>query len=107
MKHQQKLELQKMEFHNKQLEKEKDELKKLRNNHCHFSDNSKEHTSSRYHSNNYPEPEEARKARHEHVCNVMNCGKIIPKGSFYYRRSFGQMWTIKVCSIKCFCEGLP
>ena len=103
----QKLSKQKEVFHNEQIKKESETLKELARKHCHFSDNSKDGVTSMYHSRNYPNADEARKARHEHICNIINCGKVIPKGSFYYRRSFGRLWTIKACSIRCFVRGLP
>ena len=47
------------------------------------------------------EQDKVKKARKEHVCYVESCKKIIKKGSSYYRRSFGQVWTWKACSQEC------
>ena len=40
-----------------------------------------------------------KKSRTNHKC--MACKKTIKKGSSYYRRSFGRMWTWKACSQLC------
>lgn len=61
---------------------------------------------SMYSGHNYPDADEARLARKDHNCLNTGCKKKIKKGRFYFRRSFGQLWTIKACSIKCFLEEL-
>lgn len=61
---------------------------------------------SRYYFLNYPDEFELNLARKDHICNVCKKKKI-KKGTCYFRRSFGQMWTIKACSIRCFLRGLP
>lgn len=61
---------------------------------------------SRYNSINYPRESEVLLATRDHVCNVC-CDVSIKKDTCYFRRSFGQVWTIKACSIYCFINGLP
>ena len=42
-----------------------------------------------------------KKSRKEHICTLESCKKVIPKGTSYFRRSFGRVWTWKACSEKC------
>lgn len=61
----------------------------------------------RYASHRYPTEFDVRKAIHDHKCFRHGCKRIIKKGNFYFRRSFGRLWTIKACSIRCFLSCLP
>ncbi len=39
------------------------------------------------------------KSRVDTKCD--ECKKLIPKGSQYFRRSFGMKWTWKACKVEC------
>lgn len=65
------------------------------------------HNTERYHSFNQPSEDDVMLAQKDHICLASSCQKTIKKGEFYFRRSFGQVWTIKACSIRCFCSLLP
>src|SRR5690348_15216113 len=96
----------KIKFVEEQEEKESKKLQRLREKHHHFSDSSNTYSTSRFYHGNYPDDTDVRLARKDHICFHSSCNKKIKKGSFYFRRSFGQMWTIKACSIECFCWKL-
>ncbi len=49
----------------------------------------------------YFENDLVKKSRKEHICDNDKCNKKIEKGSSYYRRSFGRVWTWKACSQEC------
>jgi hypothetical protein len=99
IKHRQDLLKAKIEFVEKCVVRENKTIKKLIGYHDPFYD--------RYGHGNYPSETDVNKARHDHKCHRDGCKKTIKKGDFYFRRSFGQMWTIKACSIRCFLACLP
>ena len=107
IKHHQKLLAEKIEFVKKCEDKERQKLKLMAQKHSHYSDPSTDGSSSRFHWHNWPDETDVMKARHDHVCFHSTCKKKIKRGEFYFRRSFGQVWTIKACSIECFCWRLP
>lgn len=104
IKHRQDLLDAKIKFVEDQGNKEGHQLAKLADTHHHISSTDRD---SNFYFLRWPTELDVRKSRKDHVCGRVACKKVIKKGDFYFRRSFGQLWTIKACSMVCFCWSLP
>lgn len=105
IKYQKKLMEDKLTFLKQQEEKESKKLIDMMDKHYPIGGTPR--LDSRFSSRHWPDENDVVMARHDHKCFHSTCKKTMKKGNFYFRRSFGRMWTIKACSIECFCWCLP